>query len=166
MPINSAIKSVHCRRIWDSRGKPTVEVDVILEDDSIGRGIAPAGASRGAAEASEIRDGGKKLGGLGVSSALNNINSKISPAMIGMDTTSQREIDSKLVELDPSPTKDKLGGNATIAVSLATLNANAEKDSLSSNFLSNSSFELGLVPFIEPMSIGLGKKSTTASNNG
>ena len=125
MPVKSVIKSLHCRRIWDSRGKPTVEVEVMLKDGSTGRGIAPAGASRGIAEASEIRDGGKKLGGLGVSLALDNINSKISPAMIGMDTTSQREIDSKLIELDPSPTKDKLGGNATIAVSLATINAAA-----------------------------------------
>ena len=94
MPVKSVIKSVHCRRIWDSRGKPTVEVEVMLKDGSTGRGIAPAGASRGIAEASEIRDGGKKLGGLGVSLALDNIISKISPAIIGMDTTSQREIDS------------------------------------------------------------------------
>ena len=123
MSVNSTINSVNCRRIWDSRGKPTIEVEITLNDGSIGRGVAPAGASRGTAEAIEIRDGGKRLGGLDVSLAINNINNIISPVIIGLEASKQTEIDNILLELDPSPTKERLGGNATIAVSLAVLNA-------------------------------------------
>ena len=123
MSAKSIINSVNCRRIWDSRGKPTIEVEITLNDGSIGRGVAPAGASRGTAEAIEIRDGGKRLGGLDVSLAINNINNIISPVIIGLEASKQTEIDNILLELDPSPTKERLGGNATIAVSLAVLNA-------------------------------------------
>ena len=125
MTINSTIKSIRGRRIWDSRGIPTVEAEVTLEDGSVGRGIAPAGASRGTEEATELRDGGNRLAGLDVSQALDIVNGIIGTALAGMDSSEQQDIDDRLLELDPTPTKTILGGNAIIAVSLATLNAAA-----------------------------------------
>ena len=125
MTIKSNIKAVHGRRIWDSRGNPTVEADVTLEDGTVGRGIAPVGASRGKMEATDLRDGDHRLGGLNVSQALKNVNGLIAAALTGMDASNQQAIDDKLLELDPSPTKEILGGNATIAVSLAALHAAA-----------------------------------------
>jgi enolase len=122
---DTAIASLHARRIWDSRGRPTVEVDVRLADGSLGRGVAPAGASRGSREAVDLRDGGARFGGQGVSRALAGIAGEIAPALLGLDAADQAGIDARLVALDGTPTKARLGGNALVAVSLAVLHAAA-----------------------------------------
>jgi enolase len=119
------INSVHGRRIWDSRGRPTVEVEIALEGGATGRGIAPAGASRGSNEAIDLRDGGSALGGFGVERALANVNGPIRAALLGRDASDQAAIDQTLIDLDGTPNKSKLGGNATIATSLAALHAAA-----------------------------------------
>lgn len=119
------IKNVHARRIWDSRGRPTVEVEVLTEDGFIGRGIAPAGASRGTKEAVDLRDGGATFGGLDVQTALRGIHNEIAPALVNREVTDQTGIDALLIELDGTPTKSRLGGNALIASSLAVLSAAA-----------------------------------------
>jgi len=119
------IREVVGRRIWDSRGRPTVEVDVVAEDGSVGRGVAPAGASRGSREAVERRDGGARLGGLDVQEALRGIEREIAPALRGRDVTDQAGIDDLLLRLDGTPDKSRLGGNALVATSLAVLHAAA-----------------------------------------
>ena len=119
------IAAVTPRRIWDSRGRPTIEVDVRLDGGALGRGIAPAGASRGSREAIELRDGGSALGGLGVAGALRGIAEEIAPALKGLDATDQRGIDEALIALDGTGQKSRLGGNALIAASLAVLQAAA-----------------------------------------
>lgn len=121
----STITHIHARRIWDSRGRPTIEAEVTLSDGSVGRGIAPAGASRGTREAIELRDGGAKLGGLDVSQALDGIRDEITPALQGMDARDQDAVDRRLISLDGTKAKERLGGNATVAVSLAVLHAAA-----------------------------------------
>jgi len=121
-PTIAAIKG---RRIWDSRGRPTVEAEVHLADGTVGRGIAPAGASRGSREAVDRRDGGTRLGGLDVGGALAAIRDEIAPALQGRDATDQGALDARLIALDGTPTKARLGGNATVAVSLAALHAAA-----------------------------------------
>ncbi len=120
-----AIKNIKGRRVWDSRGNPTIEVDVVLENGLIGRAIAPAGASRGMREAMDQRDGGSALRGMDVQKALGNVNKVIAPALSGYTITNQDEIDAAILSLDPSPLKEKLGGNAIVAVSLAVLHAAA-----------------------------------------
>src|SRR5574337_758100 len=120
-----AIQSVHARRIWDSRGRPTIEAEVMLTDGATGRGMAPAGASRGSREAVEKRDGGKRLGGLDVQSALAGIRDEIAPVLKGRDPFDQVGADHALVALDGSANLSRLGGNALTAVSLATLHAAA-----------------------------------------
>lgn len=122
---DTAISSVHGRRIWDSRGRPTVEVEITLSGGASGRGIAPAGASRGQAEAVELRDGGKTLGGFGVAQALGKLSEVIAPALIGQDATDQRRIDQTMLDLDGTPAKENLGGNTIVAASLAALHASA-----------------------------------------
>lgn len=119
------ISSVKGRRVWDSRGNPTVEVDVVLENGCLGRAIAPAGASRGAREAIDLRDGGKALRGKDVSQALSNVNGLIAQTLIGLDANDQQAADDAIVDLDASPMKEVLGGNATVAASLAVLHAAA-----------------------------------------
>ncbi len=121
----TAINSIKARRVWDSRGKPTVEVDVTLENGILGRAIAPAGASRGTREAVDLRDGGKTLRGQNVQSALNSVNGPIAAALVGRDVNDQSGADHAILALDSSPLKDKLGGNATVATSLAVLHAAA-----------------------------------------
>ncbi len=120
-----AIVNVHARRIWDSRGRPTVEAEVTLSDGTIARGIAPAGASRGTREAVDRRDGGERFGGFDVQDALGSIRREIAPALHGLDPFDQESVDSCLVALDGTSTKQRLGGNATVAVSLAVLHAAA-----------------------------------------
>lgn len=122
---DTQIETIAARRVWDSRGRPTVEAEVRLAGGGMGRAIAPAGASRGSREAIDLRDGGKHLGGFGVAQAVANIDGPIANALRGMDATDQRSIDDALLALDPSPTKEGLGGNATIAASLAILHAAA-----------------------------------------
>lgn len=126
----SNIKQVISRRVWDSRGNPTVEVDVHLENGAMGRAIAPAGASRGAREAIDLRDGGEFLNGKNVSKAVSNVSDKIAPAILGMDCHDLRSIDQTMIDLDGTPFKSNLGGNATVATSLACLHAAAASENL------------------------------------
>lgn len=120
------IKNIHAREILDSRGNPTVEVEVTLESGIMGRASVPSGASTGENEALELRDGDKKrFGGKGVLQAVNNVNQIIAPAIIGMSTLEQRAIDHKMIDLDGTKTKSKLGANAILGVSLAVAHAAA-----------------------------------------
>ena len=123
--MKTHIQTIHARRIWDSRGRPTVEVEVTLLDGTVGRGIAPAGASTGSNEAVELRDGGSAQAGYGVSRAVANVKNEIAPVLVGQDAVHQEIIDGVLVELDGTPNKSRLGGNALIATSMAVLQAAA-----------------------------------------
>jgi enolase len=123
--LSTAIAQVLGRRIWDSRGRPTVEAEVVLASGARGRAIAPAGASRGSHEAIDLRDGGAALGGLGVSRAVANVNGEIATALRGLDAGNQPAIDAALIRLDGTPNMARLGGNATIAASMAALHAAA-----------------------------------------
>ncbi len=129
---STSIQNVLSRRVWDSRGNPTVEVDVTLTDGSFGRAIAPAGASRGSREAVDLRDGGDRLGGKDVGKAVENVVSKIAPAILGMDALNQDAVDVALIALDGTAHKTNLGGNAMVATSLAVLHAaaNAQRQPL------------------------------------
>lgn len=121
------IQDVIAREILDSRGNPTIEVDVILEDGSMGRAGVPSGASTGEHEAVELRDGDeKRYLGKGVQNAVANVDTEIADALLGMDASDQRQIDRILIELDGTPTKSRLGANAMLGVSLATAKAAAE----------------------------------------
>ena len=127
----SCILEIHAREILDSRGTPTVEADVLLESGIKARAAVPSGASTGAHEAVELRDGDKKrYNGKGVLTAVKNVNTKIAPALRGMESTNQIEIDKKMIELDGTPNKGKLGANAILAVSLAVAKASAEEAGL------------------------------------
>ena len=119
------ITAIEARRVWDSRGHPTVEVEVTLGNGRRGRAVAPAGASRGTREAIDLRDGGDALGGRGVARALASVRERIAPALIGRDVADQDALDESLIALDGSPLKANLGGNATVATSLALLHAAA-----------------------------------------
>ena len=120
------IENVHAREILDSRGNPTVEVEVTLESGFVGRASVPSGASTGENEALELRDGDKnRYLGKGVQQAVENVNTKIAPAIIGMSTLEQRKIDALMLELDGTPTKKNLGANAILGVSLAVAHAAA-----------------------------------------
>lgn len=126
----SSIIDVHARQIFDSRGNPTVEVDVVLDDGSYGRAAVPSGASTGAHEAVELRDGGAKYLGKGVTKAVENVNSEIRDAVQGMDGLDQTAIDQMMLELDGTPNKSRLGANAILGVSLAVAKAAAESSEL------------------------------------
>lgn len=119
------IKNVRAREVLDSRGNPTVEVDVILEDGTLGRAIVPSGASTGEREALEMRDGGNRYNGKGVLNAVNNVNTIIRDKIIGMDASEQELIDKTLIELDGTEVKSRLGANAILGVSMACLRASA-----------------------------------------
>ncbi|MEY3668645.1 MAG: phosphopyruvate hydratase [Pseudomonadota bacterium] len=123
--MSSVIQSVLARRIWDSRGRPTVEVEVVLSNGVMGRGIAPAGASRGSREAVDLRDGGPRLGGFDVQRALSHVRDRIRPALLGMAAHDLRQVDEQLMALDTSLTRGEIGGNALIATSFAVLDAAA-----------------------------------------
>src|SRR5262245_18927225 len=117
----STILDIQAREILDSRGNPTVEVDVILAGGAVGRAAVPSGASTGEHEAIELRDGDKKrFGGKGVQKAVENVRRKILPALRGVDSLDQLQVDRRMLALDGTPTKSKLGANAILAVSLAT----------------------------------------------
>ena len=123
----TAILDVHARQILDSRGNPTVEVDVTLEDGSMGRAAVPSGASTGAHEAVELRDGDKsRWGGKGVGKAIEAVNGPISEAILGFEAEDQADIDAELIALDGTENKGKLGANAILGVSLAVAKAAAE----------------------------------------
>ncbi|HEX8340885.1 MAG TPA: phosphopyruvate hydratase [Tepidisphaeraceae bacterium] len=127
----SAIETVIARQVFDSRGNPTVEVDVVLESGEMGRAAVPSGASTGEHEAVELRDGDKKvLLGKGVTKAVANVNGEIADAITGLDARSQEEIDALMIELDGTPNKAKFGANAILAVSLAVAKAAAEYSGL------------------------------------
>src|SRR5213596_1500217 len=129
--MSTNIDFIQARQILDSRGNPTVEVDVILEDGTLGRAAVPSGASTGEHEAVELRDDDKKKWlGKGVSKAVENVNSKIAPELIGSDPRDQEAIDALMIELDGTPNKGKLGANAVLGVSLAVAKASAEACSL------------------------------------
>jgi len=121
----SLIKSITAREILDSRGNPTVEVEVRLDDKSMARAAVPSGASTGAFEAAELRDGGKRYLGKGVEHAVKNIVEKIAPVVIGLDALDQKVIDEKMINLDGSKNKSNLGANAILGVSLAVARAAA-----------------------------------------
>jgi enolase len=123
----TAIAAVHARQILDSRGNPTIEVDVALDDGSMGRAAVPSGASTGAHEAVELRDGDKsRWGGKGVGKAVANVNGEIAGAIAGRDASNQVALDQALIALDGTPNKGRLGANAILGVSLATAKAAAK----------------------------------------
>jgi enolase len=125
-----SIQSIHGRRVWDSRGRPTVEAEVTLKDGAKGRAIAPAGASKGTREALELRDGGEPFGGLDVLQAVGHINGEIAKALIGTDAENQFALDQTLIALDGTENKTRLGANATLAVSMAAAHAMAQASGL------------------------------------
>jgi enolase len=122
---DTTIAYVHARRIWDSRGRPTVEADVLLEGGAVGRAIAPAGASTGSGEALDLRDGGTAFGGFDVTQAIANVNTVIAHAVAGMDAADQEALDERLIELDGTRDNTRLGANALLAVSMAVAHAAA-----------------------------------------
>jgi enolase len=119
------IEAITAREILDSRGNPTVEAEVVLADGSVGWAMVPSGASTGALEAVELRDGGSRYGGKGVLTAVANVNDRIAPVLYGLDATRQEHIDQLMIDLDGTPNKANLGANAILAVSLATSRAAA-----------------------------------------
>lgn len=128
--LDARIAGIRGREILDSRGNPTVEVDVILDDGHAGRAAVPSGASTGAHEALELRDGDERFGGKGVLKAVENINAKIAPELIGRSPFNQRAIDERMIALDGTPAKSVLGANAVLGVSLATARAAASSAGL------------------------------------
>jgi enolase len=126
----SEIARVHGRQILDSRGNPTVEVDVVLRSGASGRAAVPSGASTGEFEATELRDGGEAWGGKGVTRAVANVDGEIADAVAGIEAADQAAVDRALVELDGTPNKSRLGANAILGVSLATAHAQAAEEGL------------------------------------
>ena len=124
--MNPIIVDVHAREILDSRGNPTIEVDIILEDGSFGRAAVPSGASTGEHEACELRDGdSSRYGGKGTQKAVENVNTIIAEALEDMDADDQHEIDETLIDLDGTSNKSHLGANAILGVSMAVAKASA-----------------------------------------
>ena len=129
--MKSHIKNIHSREILDSRGNPTVEVDLVLENDIVARAAVPSGASTGDFEAMELRDQDKnRYKGKGVLSAVNNVNSEIRTALIGTDINNQEKIDNILIELDGTENKSRLGANAILGVSMAACRAGAKANDI------------------------------------
>ena len=124
--MSSSIASVYAREILDSRGNPTVEVEVSLESGHSGRAAVPSGASTGSREALELRDGGKRYGGKGVTKAVENVNSEIADALLGLDALQQVQLDNTLIDLDGTDNKSRLGANAMLGVSMACARAASE----------------------------------------
>jgi enolase 1/2/3 len=126
----SAIERVHARQILDSRGNPTVEVELALRSGAVGRAAVPSGASTGEFEATELRDGGSEYLGKGVTKAVGHVNGEIAEAIAGVDASDQAGLDQKLIELDGTPNKSRLGANAILGASLAAAHAAAAEESL------------------------------------
>src|SRR5258705_10910741 len=127
----SYIANIQARQILDSRGNPTIEVDILTENEFLGRAAVPSGASTGVHEAVELRDGDKKIyGGKGVLNAVKNVNDIITPALVGYDVADQTGIDQLMIQLDGTPNKAKLGANDILAVSMAAAKAAAEEAAL------------------------------------
>lgn len=151
----TTIKSIKAREILDSRGNPTVEVDVELADGSMGRAAVPSGASTGAFEAVELRDGGERYLGKGVLSAISNIQKEISPKLVGADPFAQRAIDKLMIDLDGTANKSKLGANAILGVSLAVARAASNSKKLPLyRFIGGESAELLPVPMMNILNGG------------
>jgi enolase 1/2/3 len=129
-PTVASIEAVHARQILDSRGNPTLEVEVVLDDGSAGRAGVPSGASTGAFEAVELRDGGAEYGGKGVTRAVDGVVDEIQPELLGHEADDQRLVDQALIDLDRTPNKSRLGANAIIGVSMAVTRAAAESAGL------------------------------------
>jgi enolase len=127
---STTITDILARRVWDSRGRPTVEVEIVTATGATGRAIAPAGASTGAGEAIDLRDGGTAFSGLDVQTALTGLREQVAPALRGMDVSDQRALDARLIELDGTPNMARLGGNASIATSMAALHTAASASGL------------------------------------
>ena len=124
--MSTKIKEIKGREIMDSRGNPTVEVDVLLEDGSLGRAAVPSGASTGEHEAVELRDGDKsRYMGKGVTKAVANVNGEIAGKVVGMDALKQKDLDEAMIELDGTPNKGRLGANAILGVSMGAAKAAA-----------------------------------------
>jgi enolase len=123
--LSAEIRSIKGRRVWDSRGRPTVESEVHLSDGAMGRAIAPAGASTGSAEAVDKRDGGEAFGGLDVLGAVRAVSGEISDSLSGLDAFDQAGIDQAMIDLDGTPNRGRLGGNALVATSMAVAHAAA-----------------------------------------
>ncbi|MCU1656399.1 MAG: eno, partial [Pseudonocardiales bacterium] len=122
----ASIEAVGAREILDSRGNPTVEVEVALDDGTLSRAAVPSGASTGAFEAVELRDGGDRYGGKGVQNAVNAVLDTIGPELVGFEASEQRLVDAALIDLDATPDKSRLGANAILGVSLAVAKAAAD----------------------------------------
>jgi enolase len=149
------IKSVNAREILDSRGNPTVEVDVYLEDGSFARAAVPSGASTGAFEAAELRDGGARYLGKGVAEAVANVKSKIAPVVVGRDAFDQRGLDQAMIDLDATVNKSSLGANAILGVSLAVAKAAAQsKQQPFYAFIGGSSANLLPIPMMNILNGG------------
>src|SRR5436190_5345316 len=126
----SQIEKIHARQILDSRGNPTVEVEVVLRSNASGRAAVPSGASTGEFEAVELRDGGERWNGKGVTHAVANVNEELAQALHGRDATDQAGLDRAMIELDGTPNKARLGANAILGVSLAAAHAAAAEEGL------------------------------------
>ena len=126
----AAIEAVFARQILDSRGNPTLEAEVELDDGAVGRAAAPSGASTGAAEAVELRDGGQEYGGKGVTRAVALVGDEIEEALLGFDADDQRRIDQAMIDLDRTADKSRLGANAIVAISMAVAKAAAASANL------------------------------------
>ncbi len=151
----TTIKSIKAREILDSRGNPTVEVDVELADGSLGRAAVPSGASTGAFEAVELRDGGERYLGKGVLSAISNIQKEIAPKLVGADPFAQRTIDKLMIDLDGTANKSKLGANAILGVSLAVARAASNSKKLPLyKFIGGESADLLPVPMMNILNGG------------
>src|SRR5260370_7092055 len=129
-PAVASIEAIHARQILDSRGNPTVEVEVALDDGTVGRAGVPSGASTGAFEAVELRDGGSECGGKGVSRAVQGVIDEIQPELLGHEADDQRLVDQALIDLDRTPDKSRLGANAIVGVSMAVARAAADSSGL------------------------------------
>ena len=127
--MNKKIKSINARHILDSRANPTIEVEIITDDNTLGRAAVPSGASTGALEAHELRDNDRSFNGKGVNKAIENVKTTISKSLVGMDVTDQNKIDKTLIELDGTDNKNSLGANAILAVSMASMRASANLQS-------------------------------------
>src|SRR5438270_11327055 len=130
VPTVPTIEAVAAREILDSRGNPTVEVEVLLDDGTVARAAVPSGASTGAFEAVEKRDGGERFGGKGVQQAVGAVEDDIAPALVGYEATEQRLVDQALLDLDGTPDKSRFGANALLGVSLAVARAAADASDL------------------------------------
>ena len=124
------IEALAAREILDSRGNPTVEVEVLLDDGTVARAAVPSGASTGAFEAVEMRDGGERYGGKGVQQAVGAVEDDLAPALVGYEATEQRLVDQVLLDLDGTPDKSRFGANALLGVSLAVAKAAADASAL------------------------------------